>query len=52
MVRRFALDVTGGESGFDWDGRDEYGATAATGVYFARVSSRGYEATARIVILK
>jgi hypothetical protein len=38
-----------GAHSIGWDGRDDSGATAAAGVYFARLAAGGRSATVRIV---
>jgi subtilisin-like proprotein convertase family protein len=35
-----------------WDGRNERGESAASGVYFARMEAEGFEASTRMVLLK
>ncbi len=35
-----------------WDGRDRFGAPAASGVYFARIQAGGFSETRRMVLLK
>ncbi len=41
-----------GRNGFDWDGRDDAGQSAGSGVYFFRLRSHGTELTARCVLVK
>ena len=35
-----------------WDGRNEWGETVASGIYFYHLSARDYSATRRMIILK
>ncbi|MGH2571562.1 MAG: T9SS type A sorting domain-containing protein, partial [bacterium] len=42
-------DLPAGSHRSLWEGRDEYGRTAAAGVYFARLESRGQVRTTKIV---
>lgn len=39
-----------GEHSVDWDGREESGALAAPGVYYARLQSGGEQRTTRVVV--
>ncbi len=41
-----------GSHSVDWDGRDDAGAQAASGVYFARLRSRGGEAVRKLVLVR
>jgi flagellar hook assembly protein FlgD len=41
-----------GEKSVRWDGRDDAGATAATGVYFYRVTIGEFAATRKMVLVK
>lgn len=54
VVRTLSQSVTmsAGEHAIIWDGRDEAGAVAASGVYFARVDAAGVTASARCVRLR
>ncbi|UCE17328.1 MAG: T9SS type A sorting domain-containing protein [Gemmatimonadota bacterium] len=36
----------------DWDGRDQYGAQVASGIYFCRLRAGDYAATIRMVLMK
>lgn len=45
-------DLPAGPQAFAWDGRDEAGRGAASGVYVARLRSRGGDATIRLGLLK
>ena len=36
----------------DWDGRNANGEQVATGVYFYRISTPGFESTRKMVLLK
>jgi hypothetical protein len=44
--------LAAGLHGFDWDGRDDAGQSAGSGVYFYRLRSRGAERTGRCVLVK
>jgi hypothetical protein len=54
VVRTLSQGATmsAGEHAIVWDGRDEAGAVAASGVYFARVEAAGITASARCVRLR
>lgn len=47
-----AGEQTAGEHVARWDGRDEHGNPAASGVYFYRLDAGKYTATRRMVLLK
>ncbi len=52
-VRMLADEVLGpGRQEFAWDGRDDRGASVASGVYFYRVRAGTFTATRRMVLLK
>ncbi len=44
--------VTGGRHVIAWDGRDDRGRRAASGVYFLRMEAPGFRATRKMVMLK
>jgi carboxypeptidase T len=53
VVRRLRVDdAAGGSQIVTWDGRDNFGRTAASGVYFARLKAGSQEAIDRIVIVR
>jgi hypothetical protein len=45
-------DAPAGRHQVSWDGRDAHGRTAASGVYFARLSARGGTAERKIVVAR
>lgn len=45
-------DMEAGYHNLSWNGDDENGNTAASGVYFYRVQSKGYTATKKMTLLK
>jgi flagellar hook assembly protein FlgD len=36
----------------EWDGRDEAGAPAGSGIYFCRMTTTGFASTRKMVLLK
>jgi len=44
--------VTAGRRQIVWDGRDDHGRRAASGVYFYKLSAGAYQASRRLVLLK
>lgn len=48
----FSGEATAGDHSAVWDGRTDAGETAATGVYFARLSALGSERSVKMVLLK
>jgi hypothetical protein len=46
------VDREAGRHAAEWDGRDQRGAAAASGVYFYRFRAADYEKTGRMVLLK
>lgn len=51
-VRRLQTTGFAGEAHFTWDGTDDRGAAAASGVYFARVGDGRSRASARLSLVK
>jgi len=43
---------SGGRHTVQWDGRNERGESVASGIYFVRMSSGGYSATKKMVLLR
>ena len=41
-----------GEHAEQWDGRDTAGRAVASGVYFCKLSSRGYQATRKLIVVR
>ncbi|HEU4928231.1 MAG TPA: FlgD immunoglobulin-like domain containing protein [Candidatus Krumholzibacteria bacterium] len=41
-----------GEHAAEWDGRDDAGRAVASGVYFCKLSSRGREATHKLILVR
>jgi len=35
-----------------WDGRDDHGEPAASGMYFYRITTKGFEDTKKMVLMK
>jgi flagellar hook assembly protein FlgD len=53
LVRRLAVEEgAGGRGSLVWDGRDELGHLAPTGVYFIRLSAGGASAHGRLVVFR
>ncbi len=48
----FSGPAGAGEHHVEWDGTDSRGARVARGVYFCRMSTRGFSATDKIVVLQ
>jgi aminopeptidase N len=44
--------LSGGIHSIEWDGRDQHGVEVASGVYFVRMVSEGFQATQKILKLK
>ncbi len=51
-VQRFDVAELDGTSGLTWDGRDANGRPVASGIYFARLTTRDQAVTAKIVLLR
>jgi hypothetical protein len=51
LVRRLSEALPNGESSLTWDGRDDRGARAASGVYFARVQANEGNAKGKLVLI-
>ena len=52
-VRTLRAEFTlAGEHAADWDGRDDAGRAVASGVYFCKLSSRGREATHKLIVVR
>lgn len=45
-------DMSAGMQRVSWDGRDESGSSAASGVYFYRISANNFTATKKMTLLK
>ncbi len=41
-----------GEHATEWDARDDAGRAVASGVYFCRLSSRGHDATHKLIVIR
>lgn len=52
IVRRFDGDGQAGVVTITWDGRNDQGTAVASGVYFYRVETGGFEATKRMVLIR
>jgi hypothetical protein len=52
LVRTLALPRSPGTQLLTWDGRDRAGRPVASGIYFARLSSAGRTASARVVLTR
>jgi flagellar hook assembly protein FlgD len=52
LVRRISAQLADGESVVTWDGRDDGGTRAASGVYFARVSAEEGSAKGKLVLVR
>jgi subtilisin family serine protease len=48
---RRTFDLGGGGGSLQWDGRDDFGERMGAGVYFARLTSNGRDAKARLVLI-
>jgi hypothetical protein len=51
LVRRLTETIPGGESSLTWDGRDDRGSRAASGVYFARVQANTDTGKGKLVLI-
>ena len=51
LVRRLTEALPGGESSLTWDGRDDRGNRAASGVYFARVQANEETGKGKLVLI-
>jgi len=51
LVRRLTEALPDGESSITWDGRDDRGSRAASGVYFARVQANTDTGKAKLVLI-
>ena len=47
-----AADYLTRETAAYWDGRNQFGETVSSGVYFYTLEAESYEATRRMLILK
>ncbi len=45
-------EVSGGEKTMSWDGRDDRGKLVASGVYLCRLSTEGFTATQRMLLMR
>ena len=45
-------DMKAGEYTATWDGRDEFGSTVASGIYFYRLESQSFNATKKMILMK
>ena len=52
LVRRLTEALPSGESSLTWDGRDDRGSRAASGVYFARVQANGEAGKGKLVLVR
>jgi hypothetical protein len=52
LVRRISEVMCSGESSLTWDGRDDGGARAASGVYFARVKAEEDTGKGKLVLVR
>jgi hypothetical protein len=52
LVRRISQMLSGDESTLTWDGRDNGGARAASGVYFARVRAEEDTGKGKLVLVR
>ena len=52
LVRRLTEALPSGESSLTWDGRDDRGSSAASGVYFARVQANGEAGKGKLVLVR
>ena len=44
--------VPAGSRAFTWDGRDHRGHAVASGVYFYRMTTEGYQETRKMLLVK
>jgi hypothetical protein len=52
LVRRLSEALPNGESSLTWDGRDDRGSRAASGVYFARVQANEETGKGKLVLVR
>ncbi len=52
LVRRLSEALPSGDSFLTWDGRDDRGSRAASGVYFARVQANGETGKGKLVLVR
>jgi hypothetical protein len=52
LVRRFSAMLWSGETDVTWDGKDDRGARAASGVYFARVQANQEMGKGKLVLVR
>ena len=52
LVRRLSEALPNGESSLTWDGRDDRGSRAASGVYFARVQANEETGQGKLVLVR
>jgi hypothetical protein len=52
LVRRFTAMLSSGESTITWDGKDDRGGRAASGVYFARVQANEEAGKGKLVLVR
>ncbi len=45
-------DIKGGSHQLSWDGTDDHGRSVASGIYFARISTRGFHQTLKMILMK
>jgi flagellar hook assembly protein FlgD len=52
LVRRLSEMLSSGESSLTWDGMDDRGSRAASGVYFARVQANEEAGKGKLVLVR
>ncbi|HYW67963.1 MAG TPA: FlgD immunoglobulin-like domain containing protein, partial [bacterium] len=52
LVRRLTARLSSGESTITWDGKDDRGSRAASGVYFARVQANEQAGQGKLVVVR